>query len=81
MEQIETVGDLIAALQDYEPYTTVRLASGTQWPLVYTVGPVALTRDDLEGDDTEPTGDPIGWIGEGRQVGYLPGVATHALGW
>jgi hypothetical protein len=21
------------------------------------------------------------WIGEGRQVGYLPGTASNALGW
>jgi hypothetical protein len=21
------------------------------------------------------------WLGEGRQVGYLPGIAGNALGW
>lgn len=81
MERIETVGDLIAALDDYDPNTPIRLATQPCWPFEYTIGGVALTPDDAEGDGTEPTGDPVVWIGAGHQVDYLPGIAASALGW
>ncbi|MGH3833676.1 MAG: hypothetical protein ACRDRS_25115 [Pseudonocardiaceae bacterium] len=81
MEKIDTVGDLIAALECYDPDTPIRLASQRHWPFEYTLGGVALTPDDAEGDGTEPTGDPVVWIAEGRQVDYLPGTARSALGW
>jgi hypothetical protein len=81
MEPFDTVGELIAALQHYDPDTPIRLATQPHWPFEYTLGGIALTPDDAEGDGTEPTGDPVVWIAEGRQVGYLPGIASNALGW
>lgn len=78
---IETVGDLITALENYDPDTPIRWASQPRWPFEYTLGQVAMTPDDAEGDGTEPTDDPVVWIGEGHQVGYLPGIAVNALGW
>jgi hypothetical protein len=81
MEQIETVGDLITALERYDLDIPVRLASQPRWPFEYTVGGVALTPDDADHNGTTPTDEPVVWIGEGRQVGYLPGVAANALGW
>ena len=78
---IETVGDLIAALEDYDPATPVRWASQPRWPFEYTLGRIVMTPDDAEGDGTEPTDEPVVWIGEGQQVGYLPGIAANALGW
>ncbi len=79
--RIETVGELIAALEGYDPDTPVRLASQPAWPFEHTIGPVVATPDDAEGDGTEPTDDPVVWIGEGPQIGYLPGIAADALGW
>lgn len=81
MDRIETVGDLIAALECYDPDTQVRLASQPGWPFEYTIGEVALTPDDAERNDAEPAGEPVVWIGEGRQVDYLPPLASDALGW
>jgi len=40
MEQIETVGDLIAALENYDPTTPIRLASQPRWPFEDTTGGV-----------------------------------------
>lgn len=37
-QHIETVGDLIAALEDYDPETPVRWASQPAWPFEYTIG-------------------------------------------
>lgn len=81
MNRIDTVGELVAALEDYDPDTPVRLASQPGWPFEYSIGAVVHTPDDAEGDGTEPTDDPVVWIGEGQQLGYLPGIAADALGW
>jgi hypothetical protein len=81
MERIETVGDLIAELECYDPDTPIRLASQPRWPFEYTLGGVALTPDDAEHNGTASTDEPVVWIGQCRQVGYLPGIAANALGW
>jgi hypothetical protein len=39
------------------------------------------TPDDAEGDGTPRTDPPVVWLGEGEQIGYLPGLASNALGW
>jgi hypothetical protein len=81
MDRIETVGDLIAALDCYDSDTRIRLASQPAWPFEYTIGRIALTPDDAEHNGTATTDEPVVWIGEGHQVGYLPGTASNALGW
>jgi hypothetical protein len=53
----------------------------TGWPFEYTIGGIALTPDDAEHNGTATTDEPVVWIGEGRQAGYLPGTASNALGW
>lgn len=68
-------------LRDYDPDTPIRLATQPGWRFEYTLGRVVLTPNDDEGDGTEPTSDPVVWIAEGRQVGYLPPIARNALGW
>lgn len=42
----------------------------------------AADRDEVTFlDDGEQAPDRVIYIGEGRQVGYLPGEASRALGW
>lgn len=81
MDSIDAVGELIAALADYDPDTPLRLTVQPRWPLEYTLGGVARTPDDVEGVATEPTGNPVVWIAVGRQVDYLPEIARDALRW
>jgi hypothetical protein len=78
---INTVGELIAALQRYDTDTPVRWAHQSSWPMEYTIGQLVGTSDDADNHGQRPTGDPVVWLGEGRQVGYLPGIAGNALGW
>jgi hypothetical protein len=78
---IATVGELIAALDRYDPTTPVRLATQPGYPLENTVAQVVCTPDDSEGDGTVRTDPPVVWLGAGKQVGYLPGLAANALGW
>jgi hypothetical protein len=78
---ITTVGKLIAALEQYDPATPIRLATQRGYPLEFTVGQVVCTPDDAEYPGPARTDPPVVWLGEGRQVGYLPGLATNALSW
>jgi hypothetical protein len=76
--RVDTVGELMAALEDYDPDTPIRWAAQPSWPFEYTLGAVVRTPED---DDTEPTDSPVVWLGEGTQVGYLSDSAANALGW
>jgi len=78
---IATVGELVVALEHYDPNTPVRLATQPGYPLEYTLGRIACTPDDAEHDGTTPTQPAVVWLGAGEQVGYLPALAATALGW
>lgn len=78
---IATVGNLISVLSEYHPDTPIRWAAQPNWPMEYTIGQVVCTPHDAEGEGTEPTEEPVVWLGQGRQVGYLPSIAANALGW
>jgi hypothetical protein len=80
-QRIATVGDLIAALDRYDPAAPVRFATQPGYPLEHTLGRVVRTPDDTDGDGTPPIGSPVVWLGIGEQVGYLPAPAADALGW
>jgi hypothetical protein len=81
-----TVADLIHALQracDGEPEDSVevRLAFQPNWPFEYSIddGP-GITIVEVQNDAYERH-DKIIYLPEGQQLGYLPGVASKALGW
>ena len=79
--QIATVGELIAALEDYDPTTPVRLATQPGWPLENLLERIACTPDDAEYRGPLRTDPPVVWLGAGTQVGHLPPLAANALGW
>jgi hypothetical protein len=66
---INTVSELIEALEQYDPDAPVRWAHQPAWPMEYMIGQVVLTRDNTV------------WLGAGQQLGYLPDAANSALGW
>lgn len=82
-----TVKDLIRQLEDFDPYAEVRLAFQPSWPFEHSIGNVVsvdLTDEDALEDDPfvdHNTGERIVYIGEGSQIGYLPGQASSELGW
>lgn len=69
----------------------VRLAVQPNWPFEHSIGSVALGQEPIyEGtmdpeDGTVATAEDevpaIIYIGEGRQLGYLPAMAREGLGW
>ncbi len=78
---IATVGELIAALELYDPTTPIRLATQPGYPVENTLGLVACTPGDAEYEGATRTDPPVVWLGAGEQVGYLPALAVNALGW
>ncbi|MBB5157441.1 hypothetical protein [Saccharopolyspora phatthalungensis] len=78
---IETVGDLLAALKDHDSETPIRWAAQPGRPFEYTIGAVVQTPANTDRDGTPPTQEPVVWLGEGEQVGYLSDSAADALGW
>jgi hypothetical protein len=66
---IQTVADLIAALERCDPSAPVSIASQPTWPFEYTIV------------KAEQADDGTVYIEEGSQVGYLSRAARDAIGW
>lgn len=73
-----TIRDLIERLEDFADDfgddIEVRLAQQPRWAFEYSIGNIAAVEDLQDSD-------PIIYIGEGQQLGYLPGDAARELGW
>lgn len=80
-----TVGMLIAELENFDPDTVVRLAQQPSWPFEYSIGQIVHVWDAEMEDDDEDYNEDEGWgivyIGEGSQLGYLPGAVQDHLNW
>jgi hypothetical protein len=66
---IQTVADLIAALERCDPAATVSIASQPGWAFEYTI--VKAEQGD----------DGTVYLEEGTQVGYLSTAGRDAVGW
>jgi hypothetical protein len=79
--RIATVGDLIAALTDYDPATPVRIATESAEFMDHTIGLVVRTPGDPDSDCALPNDAPVVRIGTGEAYCCLPDSAADALGW
>ena len=83
----DLIDELEALADQHGDYVEVRLAHQPEWPFEYALDQVVAvnTAEDDEGfgdKAEEDEGDAlIVYLAEGSQIGYLPGVATNALGW
>lgn len=68
-----TVLELIEELGFLNPDAEVRLATQPSWPLEHNIRGIVEVEDEEE--------RLVVYLGEGRQIGYLPGEAADALGW
>ena len=80
--EITTVGELVATLAAISAQDLRAAGRRTRLPQATTIGAIACSPDDAEGDGRpEPDqGERVVWIGEGAQIGYLPEIARTALG-
>lgn len=73
---LETVGDLLAALDSYDPATPLRCATRPGFPMDHHApARVACTPSDADGTPL------VVWLGVGEPVSYLSAAAAEALGW
>jgi len=71
-----TVEELMEELEGCDPDAEVRIAQQPAWPFEYALDPAhAVVAVDL--DDRQP----VVYLVEGQQLGYLPGQAADQLGW
>jgi len=70
-----TVSDLIDQLQQFDPNAEVRLATRPSWPLEWS-----LSRSE-PAVEVDLDGQPVVYLVQGRQLGYLPHAARGELGW
>jgi hypothetical protein len=71
-----TVEQLLEELEGCDPDAEVRIAQQPAWPFEYALDTAqAVVTVDL--DD----GQPVVYLVEGQQLGYLPGQAADQLGW
>ena len=75
IEELEMIADENDDGQEIE----VRFASQPSWPFEYSIDGIVIAPkfDDQDND----TGQTIVYLGEGQQLGYLPGVVKNELGW
>lgn len=59
----------------------VRIALQPNYPFAHTVGQVVVAEESEDDEDEDEPMSPVVYIGEGRQIGYLDGQASRALGW
>ena len=71
-----TVQELIDELEYLDPETEVRFASQPSWPFEYSISEVIVANVEKRGEEEE-----VAYLGEGHQIGYLPGSAKEELGW
>ena len=67
-QPIQTVGDLIAELEQFDEDLPVAVATQPNYPMKYELG--------LVGED-----DGTVYVAVGVQEGYLPSSAAEVLGW
>jgi hypothetical protein len=79
--RIATVGDLIAALTDYDPATPIRIATESAEFMDHTIGLVVRTPGDPDSDCVLPNDAPVVRIGTGEAYCCLPDSAAAVLGW
>ena len=74
------IRDLIEALEEiaeqHDDNVIVRLATQPSWPFEHSISEAVAVEVEENGHDVN-----VCYLGEGRQVGYLPGAAAVALGW
>jgi hypothetical protein len=71
-----TVSRLIEELEDCDPEAEVRLATQPAWPFEW-----ALSREPGPAMQVDLEGQPVVYLVEGEQLGYLPGTVAEELGW
>jgi hypothetical protein len=76
--KIMTVGDMLDILEGLDQNTEVRFASQPNYPFEYNINDVVVVEVENKRNGHS---EEIVYLGEGSQIGYLPGDVSIELGW
>jgi hypothetical protein len=79
--RIATVGELVAALTDYDPATPVRIATAGAEFMDFTIGRVVRAPGDPDSDCVLPNEATVVFLGTSEEYCCLADGAAVALGW
>lgn len=74
------VSELLELLRELPEDAEVRLAHQPAYPMELSLGKVAFIEPEADEDDEGMPCYGVVYLGEGEQIGYLPGEAARALG-
>jgi hypothetical protein len=75
------VGELIEFLKDLPEDAEVRFAQQPSYPFEYSVADVVIIGGELGANEDGEDDDPVVYLVEGSQLGYLPGKVSREIGW
>ncbi|WP_233854152.1 hypothetical protein [Paraburkholderia sp. HD33-4] len=78
------VCELMELLEGMPEDAEVRIAQQPNWPFEYAIAGVVcvdLGRDEEDDDMRDDYREPVVYLAEGTQLGYLPGAVSSELGW
>ena len=80
------VEELLELLEEFNPEAEVRIAHQPSWPFEYEIVDVVPNGDEIadvliDDDNARHFLNPVVYLVEGAQLGYLPHEARVAVGW
>jgi hypothetical protein len=78
------VAELIELLQGLPDDAEVRIAQQPSWPFEYSITGAVIVGGGFtedEDEDEAASSEPVVYLAEGSQLGYLPGNVSRELGW
>ena len=69
--------ELLELLEGVDYDTEIRCAHQPSWPFEYSIADVHIHEMACEDGEV----DPIVYLVEGQQIGYLPGLVKDQIGW
>ncbi|MGF6981403.1 hypothetical protein QFZ99_000879 [Paraburkholderia atlantica] len=82
------VAQLLELLEGLPEDAEVRIAQQPNWPFEYAIADAVLVGPDGHPPGYEPDEEQdeipdenVVYLVEGRQLGYLPGIAAREIGW
>jgi hypothetical protein len=75
------VAELREMLDGLPDDTEVRIAQQPNWPFEYSIADVVIIGGELGATEEHEDDEPVVYLVEGTQLGYLPGHVSRELGW
>jgi hypothetical protein len=76
-----TVGDLREMIEGLDDGVEMRIAHQPSYTFEYSIANAVIIGGPLGANDEEEHDEPVVYLVEGSQIGYLPGNVSRTIGW